>query len=200
MPVTVAGGLDDDDHFPREYVCEAIPAPESAPPPHLPARGHAVHPELLPFPPRPADERVRDGAPADPAFTYALEPGLTPAEFVDVLRRSGLADRRPVGDAGVIAGMLAYAGVILTARDAVGLLVGVSRAVTDFSYCTYLSDLAVDAAVQGRGVGRELVRRTHAAAGLHTTLILLAAPAARAYYPHIGMRQHDSCWVLDRDA
>ena len=51
--------------------------------------------------------------------------------------------------------MLAHAGVIVTARTAGGLLVGVSRAVTDFSYCTYLSDLAVDVAYQGRGIGRE---------------------------------------------
>ena len=146
------------------------------------------------------DARPRNSpVPTDAAFTFALEPGLAPAEFVAVLRRSGLADRRPVGDAAVIAGMLAHAGVIVTARDAGGVLVGVSRAVTDFSYCTYLADLAVDAAVQGRGVGRELVRRTHAAAGPHTTLVLLAAPAARTYYPHIGLRPHDSCWVLDRD-
>jgi predicted N-acetyltransferase YhbS len=61
-----------------------------------------------------------------------------------------------------------------------------------------LSDLAVDAAFQGRGIGREMVRRTHEAAGLQTTLILLSAPKAQTYYPHIGMRRHESCWVVDR--
>ena len=60
------------------------------------------------------------------------------------------------------------------------LLVGVSRAITDFAYCTYLSDLAVDERHQRRGIGRELIRRTHEAAGLHTTLILLAAPKAQS--------------------
>ncbi len=129
---------------------------------------------------------------------YRLEPRLGPEEFVDVLRRSTLAERRPVGDPVTIAGMLAHADVILTARTEDGLLVGVSRAITDFSHATYLADLAVDEAFQGKGIGRELVRRTHEAAGLHTMLVLLAAPKARTYYPHIGMRQHDSCWVLDR--
>lgn len=128
---------------------------------------------------------------------YQVEPGLQAGEFVDVLRRSGLAERRPVDDPGTIAGMLANADLVLTAR-AGGLLVGVSRAITDYSYCTYLSDLAVDTAFQGRGIGRDLIRRTHEAAGLHTSLILLAAPKARTYYPHIGMRQHDSCWIIDR--
>ena len=130
-------------------------------------------------------------------ITYAQEPGLCPDAFVDLLRRSTLAERRPVSDPAAIAGMLAHAGLIVTARCG-GRLVGVSRALTDFSYCTYLSDLAVDAAFQRQGIGRELIRRTHDAAGRHTMLILLAAPAAREYYPHIGMRSHDSCWVIDR--
>ena len=126
---------------------------------------------------------------------YGIEPDLASGEFVDVLRRSTLAERRPVDDADAIAGMLRHASVIATARDRDGLLVGVSRAISDFSYCTYLSDLAVDTSYQGRGIGRELIRRTHEAAGEFTTLILLAAPKARTYYPHIGMTRHDSCWI-----
>jgi predicted N-acetyltransferase YhbS len=129
-------------------------------------------------------------------LTYALEPDLTSAEFIDVLERSTLAERRPVGDPATIAGMLAHADLIVTARSADGVLIGVSRAITDFSYCTYLSDLAVDVAFQGRGIGRELIRRTHEAAGLATRLILLSAPAAESYYPHIGMTQHNSCWMI----
>lgn len=133
------------------------------------------------------------------AVEYHLEPRLDADEFVDVLDRSTLAARRPVDDARVIAGMLAHADVIVTAR-AGGRLVGVSRAISDFSYCTYLSDLAVDATFQGRGIGRELIRRTHDAAGRHTTLILLAAPAAQSYYPHIGMQRHESCWIIPRQS
>lgn len=133
----------------------------------------------------------------DDRISCEVEPRLDPAEFIDVLRRSTLAERRPVDDATTIEAMLTNADVIVTAR-AGALLVGVSRAITDFSYCTYLSDLAVDVAFQGHGIGRELIRRTHAAAGLRTTLILLAAPKAQSYYPHIGMRRHESCWVIDR--
>jgi predicted N-acetyltransferase YhbS len=131
------------------------------------------------------------------AFRYDIEPSLSPEDFIDVLVRSTLAERRPVDDAATIAGMLAHADVIVTARKD-RQLVGVSRAITDFSYATYLSDLAVDTAYQGQGVGRELIRRTHEAAGFHTALILLAAPKAATYYPHIGMRAHESCWVVDR--
>lgn len=132
---------------------------------------------------------------ADP--TYRIEPGLGAEEFIDVLVRSTLAERRPVADIDAIRGMLRHADVIATARVD-GRLVGVSRAITDFHYCTYLSDLAVDEAHQGRGIGRELIRRTHEAAGTRTTLILVAAPGARTYYPHVGLTPHDSCWVIPR--
>ncbi len=129
--------------------------------------------------------------------TYQLEPELTPDEFVDLLVRSTLAERRPVNNPDAIRRMLRHADVIVTARVD-HHLVGISRAITDFSFCTYLSDLAVDTAFQKHGIGRELVRLTHEAAGQQTTLILLAAPAARSYYPHIGMESHDSCWIIPR--
>ena len=127
---------------------------------------------------------------------YQLEPALCVEEFIDVLQRSTLAERRPVDDRDRIELMLRNADVIVTARSG-KLLVGVSRAITDFSFCTYLSDLAVDVAFQKLGIGRELIVRTHATAGRATRLVLLAAPKARSYYPHIGMLPHDSCWMLD---
>jgi predicted N-acetyltransferase YhbS len=128
---------------------------------------------------------------------YQLEPNLSTDEFIDVLVRSTLAERRPVSERETIQQMLAHADILVTARRD-GRLVGVSRAISDFSYCTYLSDLAVDVTFQGQGIGRELIRRTHEAAGLTTTLVLLAAPKAQTYYPHIGMTKHDSCWIIPR--
>lgn len=128
---------------------------------------------------------------------YAIEPDLSATEFIDVLTRSTLAERRPIHDLPTIEAMLRNAGLILTARVN-GLLVGIARSVTDFSFCVYLSDLAVDQAYQSQGIGRELISRTHEAAGRHTMLILIAAPKARSYYPHIGMKQHDSCWMIER--
>jgi predicted N-acetyltransferase YhbS len=128
---------------------------------------------------------------------YALEIDLDAEEYIDVLIRSTLAERRPVSEPDRIRRMLAEADILVTARVG-GLLVGISRAISDFSYCTYLADLAVDVAFQGRGIGRELIRRTHEASGLDTTLILLAAPRARTYYPHVGMEPHDSCWIIPR--
>ncbi len=129
--------------------------------------------------------------------TYQQEPTLGAAEMLDLLERSTLAERRPVDEADTIEKMIENADILLTARVE-ERLVGLSRAITDFSYCTYLSDLAVDQDYQRRGIGRELIQRTHAAAGLNTHLILLSAPKAQSYYPHIGMTAHDSCWIIPR--
>jgi GNAT superfamily N-acetyltransferase len=128
-------------------------------------------------------------------IVYAVEPDLTSEEFIDLLKRSTLAERRPVDDPGRIAAMLKNAQLIVTARNAEGLLVGISRAISDFAYCTYLSDLAVDEAYQRQGIGKKLIDHTHQAAGPNALLVLIAAPKAQDYYPKIGMEHHPSCWI-----
>jgi GNAT superfamily N-acetyltransferase len=128
---------------------------------------------------------------------YGLEADLSAREFQDVLVRATFAERRPADDLARLETMLRRADIIVTARQS-GRLVGIARALSDFSYCCYLSDLCVDAALQRRGIGRALIARTQAAAGPRCMLLLLAAPAAVGYYPHIGMRPHDSAWILDR--
>ena len=126
-----------------------------------------------------------------------FETGLRvqPEDFIDVLRRSGLAERRPVANPEIIQGMLEHADLLVTAW-ADELLVGVARSVTDFHYCCYLSDLAVDRAYQRSGIGRELIRRTREQLGPGCILILLSAPAAVGYYPRLGFSAHNSAWVL----
>ncbi len=131
-------------------------------------------------------------------IAYRLEPQLTAPEFIDCLVRSTLAERRPVDRIHVIEGMLAHADILVTARTNEGLLVGIARAITDYHFSTYLSDLAVDQAYQGQGIGRELIDRTHDAAGRGTMLLLLSAPAAETYYPHIGLTAHPSAWYRPR--
>jgi ribosomal protein S18 acetylase RimI-like enzyme len=132
-----------------------------------------------------------------PDIVYASEPNLAAEEFTAVLNASGLGERRPVSDPARIGRMLASANVIVTARHA-GRLVGVSRGMSDHGFAFYLSDLAVDRDFQGSGIGRKLIALSHEAAGMQTTLILLAAPGARTYYPHVGLEYHDSCWIIPR--
>ena len=73
---------------------------------------------------------------------------------------------------------------------------GVARSVTDFVFCCYLSDLAVDLPYQHRGVGKELVSLTRSRLGARRTVILLAAPNAVDYYAKIAFIRHSSAWKL----
>jgi GNAT superfamily N-acetyltransferase len=131
-------------------------------------------------------------------ITYHTDRLLTPTTFIDLLGRSTLGERRPIDDPEAIAGMVANADLTVTAWDG-ATCVGVARSVTDFTYCCYLSDLAVDAAYQRRGIGVELIARTQAQLGPRCKIILLAAPAAADYYGHVGFAHHPRCWILDRD-
>ncbi len=136
----------------------------------------------------------------DMEVTYAVEARLRTAEFIDVLKRSGLAERRPVDDPARIESMLRHANLMVTAR-AGRLLVGVARSVTDFAFCCYLSDLAVDKAFQGRGIGKRLMVETRDAASRDVTpgrwpvrCLLLSAPGAMTYYPQAGLAPLDNAF------
>ena len=132
-------------------------------------------------------------------ITYATDRPLTTEQFIDLLRRSTLGERRPIDDAAAIAGMLRHADLLVTAWDG-DTVVGVARSVTDFTYCCYLSDLAVDEAYQRQGIGVELMAHTQAQLGPKCNIILLAAPAAADYYGHVGLTHHPRCWILERNA
>lgn len=127
---------------------------------------------------------------------YKKNATITPGQFVDLLERSGLAARRPVDDAACIAGMVANGNLTITAWKG-KTLVGIARSVTDYFYCCYLSDLAVDQDCQRQGIGRKLIARTRAELGQRCSIILLSAPQAVDYYPHIGMQRHPQAWVLE---
>jgi predicted N-acetyltransferase YhbS len=126
---------------------------------------------------------------------YRIENDLGVEEFRLLLVNSTLGNRRPLNEPQRLALMLKNANLTITARDE-GKLIGVSRALSDFAFCTYLSDLAVDEAYQKQGIGRELIRQTKLAAP-EAKLILLSAPAAVSYYPRIGMKRFDQCYILD---
>ena len=120
---------------------------------------------------------------------------ITDAEFVDLLKRSTLAERRPIDDPNCIKAMLKHTNLLCTAWDD-SKLVGVARSITDFEYCCYLSDLAVDKEYQRIGIGKGLIRLTRSRLGAKAKIILLAAPAAEDYYGHIGFELHKSAWIL----
>jgi predicted N-acetyltransferase YhbS len=126
---------------------------------------------------------------------YKIENNLKAEEFKRVLINSTLGERRPVNDNDSITKMVENANLIVTARDN-GELIGVARCLTDFVFCTYLSDLAVDEKYQNQGIGKQLIKQTMVATP-KAKLILLSAPKAITYYPKIGMTRHENCYFID---
>ncbi|MBK8283662.1 MAG: GNAT family N-acetyltransferase [Ahniella sp.] len=126
---------------------------------------------------------------------YDYSRSISRDDFIDLLERSTLSERRPVDSPACIDAMLEHGNLLCTAWDS-ETLIGVARSVTDFEYCCYLSDLAVDQAYQHQGIGKELIRLTQSRLGERAKIILLAAPKATEYYPRIGFERHDSAWII----
>jgi len=131
-------------------------------------------------------------------ITYRIGYNWDLDAVIELYCASTLGERRPVDDRERMRLMLANANLVVTAWEG-EQIVGIARSVSDFSYATYLSDLAVRLSHQKQGIGRELIRRTQEQGG-KATVILLSAPKAVDYYPRIGFQRHNSAWVLPAGA
>ncbi|MDR2231950.1 MAG: GNAT family N-acetyltransferase [Tannerella sp.] len=123
--------------------------------------------------------------------------GFTPEidQIIEVYNSSGI--NRPTGDRERIAGMYAHSNLVVTAWEG-DRLVGISRSLTDFCYCCYLSDLAVRKEYQRSGIGKKLIELTRESIGEQTALLLLSAPSAMDYYPKVGFQKTDNGFIIKR--
>ncbi len=142
-----------------------------------------------------AQIRINTPVSAMTQIDYRHNHPLDPVDIVRVFDNSGI--QRPTGDLPRIARMFAAPSLTISAW-ANGKLIGVSRSLSDYAYCCYLSDLAVDREYQGHGIGRELVQRTQAVIGEQVSLILLSAPDAMSYYPTLGFELATNAYVIRR--
>ncbi|HLL19028.1 MAG TPA: GNAT family N-acetyltransferase [Rubrivivax sp.] len=118
---------------------------------------------------------------------FAREPDLNVAEFRRVLVESGLSATRPVDDEARLRQMLTGAGLVMTARNPDGSLVGVARCLSDGAWVAYLAELAVSRSVQGQSVGKLLLRAVRDELGPRVTLVLASVPEAVGFYEKVGM-------------
>ncbi|MFD0679249.1 MULTISPECIES: GNAT family N-acetyltransferase [unclassified Paenibacillus] len=86
----------------------------------------------------------------------------------------------------------------MTAR-ADGKIVGFLRAITDYAYCCYISDIAVDKEYQGLGIGKQLIKMLrHRVGEEEIQYILTSAPKAVGFYEKIGFERADKAFVIKR--
>lgn len=128
-------------------------------------------------------------------ITYRTDITPDTDQIIDVYNSSGI--NRPTTDKERIAKMYNSSNLIITAWDNVKL-VGISRSLTDFCYCCYLSDLAVRKDYQASGIGRKLIELTRSRIGEQTALILLSASTAMDYYPKVGFQKIGNGFIIKR--
>ncbi|MEK4038909.1 GNAT family N-acetyltransferase [Paenibacillus sp. FSL F4-0122] len=126
---------------------------------------------------------------------YKINASLCSKDVSDVFKSSGI--KRPADDHERIQKMIDNADVNISAWDGVRLI-GIARAITDFSYCCYLSDLAVCKEYQKTGIGTELIKRLREHLGEEVSLLLLSAPTAMEYYPRIGFEKTEKAFLIPR--
>lgn len=126
---------------------------------------------------------------------YHINETVKPFDVVRVFDSSGI--RRPTRDLERISKMFSNANLVVTATNN-GALVGVCRALTDFCYSCFISDLAVDAEYQNRGIGRHLVKCVKDYVGDEVSIVLLSAPDAIDFYPRVGFSLAENAYILRR--
>lgn len=128
------------------------------------------------------------------AIRYSTTDIINAELFKDILIRSTLAERRPINDMNKISKMIENGDIVATAWDD-NKLVGIARSITDYAFCCYLSDLAVDKDYQRKGIGRHLIEITRKQIDSDIPLFLFAAPKVESYYPKIGF-QSKPAWII----
>lgn len=127
---------------------------------------------------------------------YKMTGPLDSSTVSELFARSGI--RRPVGDLKRIGRMIEHADELITAWDR-DRLVGMLRAVTDYSYCCYISDVAVDRDYQGHGIGRRLIQLLKDKLGEEEIqYVLTSAPKSVGFYEKIGFERADKAFVIKR--
>ncbi|OWY24711.1 GNAT family N-acetyltransferase [Sphingobacteriales bacterium UPWRP_1] len=128
-------------------------------------------------------------------ITYRTNVPLQAAQVAALYNDAGLL--RPTNDLERMEKMVQNANLVISAWHNEEL-VGLARAIADFSFCCYLSDLAVKKSYQHLGIGKELVRLTKEQAGEESMLLLLSVPTAMEYYPKIGMEKAENAFIIKR--
>lgn len=120
------------------------------------------------------------------------EERLTPEEYIDFLKRTNLGSQYPKERfADRIARLVKTVSISLVARNEAGLIVGVLFGLTDFAYWLYVTDLGVDRAYEGQGIGRRLMKMAHEVAGgeKDIAVYLIANEHAIPFYEKLGMKK-----------
>ena len=126
---------------------------------------------------------------------YSSEKRPSLDAFMEIFRRSTLAERRRIDRPDIFEGMLNAPSLLISAWEG-ERLVGIARTLTDFTHVAYVADLAVDVDYQRQGIGKRLIEETRSRLAPECMIVLLAAPKANDYYAKLGFEHNPRAWVM----
>ena len=121
-----------------------------------------------------------------------LEERIPAKEYIDFLKRTDLGSQYPKERfENRIEKLVNTVSISLVARNESGTVVGVLFGLTDFAYWLYVTDLGVDRAYTGQGIGRQLMKTAHEIAGgeKNIAVYLIANENAIGFYEKLGMKK-----------
>jgi len=130
-----------------------------------------------------------------PQISYKFGIVPTTEQVIELYNDAGLP--RPTHDPHRIRTMFENSDLIVTAWDR-SKLVGVSRTITDWVWCSYLADLAIRPDYKRSGIGKRLIELTREKTGEQSMLLLLSVPTAMDYYPKVGFTKEDRAFSIHR--
>ena len=133
------------------------------------------------------------------AVAYGREHDLTVEDYVSVISRTAMRDRRPLANATRLRAMLDGANFVVTARGTDGKLLGLARCISDEAWICYCAELAVREDCQGQGIGKKLIETCTELLGPGISLTLNADPEAVRFYERIGMTSYASFYIPRTD-
>lgn len=120
------------------------------------------------------------------------EERISAKEYIDFLKRTDLGSQYPKERfEDRIATLVNSVSISLVARNESGMAVGVLFGLTDYAYWLYVTDLGVDRAYTGQGIGRQLMKTAHELAGgeKDIAVYLIANENAVGFYEKLGMKK-----------
>ena len=123
-----------------------------------------------------------------------LEERISAEEYIEFLKRTDLGSQYPKERfEGRIAKLVKNVSISLVARNEMGDVVGVLFGLTDFAYWLYVTDLGVDRAYTGQGIGKKLMKTAHEIAGgeRDIAVYLIANENAIGFYEKLGMKKSE---------
>nr|WP_308282144.1 GNAT family N-acetyltransferase [Providencia rettgeri] len=126
-------------------------------------------------------------------LTYKMNFAISIEDFIRLIHQSSFKETVPTDNLTKLDAMLNNADLLISAWDE-EQVVGFVRAVTDFSSCCYICELAIDTNYQKHGIDRHLMRLAAEELPSECNLLFFSTDSNLTEYLRLGFTQSPRAW------